>query len=264
MTEQPDGVTVITLTRRRPTLVRRAMRSVAAQRTDHPVHHVVLIDDCPDTRDALAAVADEHPGVDIRYMPRAAHEVSGPGRSSRLRNHGARTSADSWIAYLDDDNEWTPEHLDTLLACVREHEVQAAHSYVSLCNPDGTPYLRHEWPWARDREQARRIYADYLAKGILISGSNIVADRPGHHDEPADSSSWLFARELLLRVPFSEQFSPGDAANLIGEDDKMYWALVDRGESFACTRRATLRYYLGGYSNNVHGKTDETFSWANE
>jgi glycosyltransferase involved in cell wall biosynthesis len=258
------AVTVITLTRRRPTLVRRAIRSVAAQRTDHPIHHVVLIDDCPDTRTALAADDDEHRDVEVLYLPREPHEVSGPSRSSRLRNFGVRRSADRWIAFLDDDNEWTTDHVESLVTCAREHGVRAVHSYVSLLRADGSPYLEPRWPWARSDAEAKRTYLDHVTKGIIAPGSNVVGHRPGYHDEPADSSSWLLARELLLEVPFEERFTQADAENLVGEDDKMFWALVNRGEPIACTRRATLRYYLGGYSNSPSGKTDETFSWATE
>jgi hypothetical protein len=62
---------------------------------------------------------------------------------------------------------------------------------------------------------------------------NVVGDRPGFHDEPVDSSIWLLARQLLLEVPFEERFTRGDAENLVGEDDKMFWALIAKGEPMA-------------------------------
>ncbi|MFD2765827.1 glycosyltransferase [Micromonospora eburnea] len=258
--QDDGGVTVITLTRRRPDLVRRAIRSVREQRTAHPVRHLVLIDDCPATRDALDAA--QPAGTEVLYMPREYWEVSGPGRSSKLRNFGVRRATDRWIAFLDDDNEWTPDHLDTLITCAVETGARAVHSHVQLLNRDGTPYLEPRWPWAQNPDDAAEIYRDYVAKGIVTPGSNIVGDRPGFHDEPADTSSWLLDRRLLLEVTFAEEFSSSDAENLIGEDDKLFWALIDRGESIECSRRPTLRYYLGGYSNSPTGKTDETFSWA--
>ncbi|HEX6969470.1 MAG TPA: glycosyltransferase [Micromonosporaceae bacterium] len=265
MSDRPvESITVITLTRLRPSLVQRAMRSVRAQQTEHRVNHVVLIDDCPETQAALAAVTSDSRDVEVLYLPREPHEVSGPARSSRLRNFGVRRSTDRWIAFLDDDNEWTPDHLDSLVECAREHDVRAAYSHVALLNRDGTPYLEPRWPWARGAEEARQIYRDYLAKGILTPGSNVVGSRPGVHEETPDTSSWLLARDLLLEVPFQEHFSRSDAENLLGEDDKLFHALLARGEKLACTHRATLRYYLGGYSNSAGGKTDETFSWSTE
>lgn len=259
---EPQTITAVTLTRRRPALVQRAMRSVRAQRTGHAVRHLVLVDDCQDTMATLQPLAGRWPNAEIRYMPRKADETSGPGRSSRLRNWSARHSTSRWIAFLDDDNEWLPDHLELLVRCAVEHGVRAAHSHVRLMNRDGTPYLEPLWPWAHDAEEARAIYQDYAAKGICTPGSNIVRDRPGFFDEPVDTSAWLLARTLLLEVPFEDDFSATDADNRIGEDDKLFWSLVGRGEPLACSGTATLKYYLGGYSNNPLGRTDEGFSWA--
>jgi glycosyltransferase involved in cell wall biosynthesis len=259
-----ESVTVITLTRRRPLLVQRAIKSVQAQETVHSVHHLILVDDCPETRTLLDSVTGRHPNIEVLYMAREPHEVSGPGRSSRLRNFGVRRSADRWIAQLDDDNEWTADHLDLLIECAVGHAVRAVYSQLSLLNQDGTPYLAPLWPWARSQAEARDIYQDYVAKGICTPGSNIVRDRPGVLDEPVDTNAWLLSRELLLEVPFEERFTDSDARNLVGEDDKLFWTLVERREPIVCTRKATLRYYLGGYSNNPAGKTDESFSWATD
>jgi len=254
-----ETITVITLTRHRPELVQRAIRSVAAQRTMHTVRHVVLIDDCPDTRDALAG---RYPGVEVRYQPRRPDEVSGPGRSSRLRNLGVRDSPDTWVAMLDDDNEWTPDHLDSLVYCARSAGVRAAFSLVQLLTPDGAPYLEHRWPWARDPEEGARLYKEKVDQGVISPGSNITGNPPGVYAEPADTSSWLLARELLAEVPFDERFTARDADDLIGEDDKLFFALLARGEPMARSGRPTLRYYLGGYSNSATGRTDASFSWA--
>lgn len=259
-----ETLTVITLTRRRPVLVQRAIRSVQAQRTRHAVSHVVLVDDCPRTVATLASAAVGRPDLEIVPMPRQPHEVSGPARSSRLRNFGVRRAASRWIAFLDDDNEWAADHIQSLLECALANRVRAAHSHVGLLNEDGSPYLRPAWPWANSEAEAERLYRHYVEKGICAPGSNVIGDRPDLLDPAVDTSAWLLARQLLLEVPFEERFTQSDAEGLIGEDDKLFQALISRREPIACTRRATLRYYLGGYSNNRAGIVDETFSWATE
>ncbi|MEU5272473.1 glycosyltransferase family 2 protein [Streptomyces hygroscopicus] len=264
---RPESVTVVTLTRYRPVLVQRAMRSVRAQEADVPVRHLVLIDDSEQTLSALRDVAGEFPGCRIRYVPREPHEKSGPGRSSRLRNLGVRLSDSSWIAYLDDDNEWTPDHLQSLLDCAREHASRAVYSEVSLLDKDGAPYLEPRWPWANSVAQAERMYADYVAKGICVPGSNVIKDRPGTFEVPVDTSAWLLARDLLLEVPFEEEFSARDAEGLVSEDDKLYYRLVRGEEPMVCTGRATLRYYLGGYSNSgetVDPRERGSIAWASD
>jgi hypothetical protein len=232
--------------------------------TRHTVDHMVLVDDCPKTMAALNGTAPAGPGPEVICMPRELHEVSGPGRSSRVRNLGVQRAVGTWIAFLDDDNEWAVDHLELLVECALTHHVRAAYSQVSLVEVDGTPYLQPLWPWAHSRAEAERLYWEYVAKDICAPGSNVIRDRPDLNDPPVDTSAWLLARQLLLEVPFDEHFSRADAENLVGEDDKLFQALVSRGERLACTQRATLKYYLGGYSNNPAGKTDETFSWATE
>ncbi|MFI1012784.1 glycosyltransferase family 2 protein [Streptomyces sp. NPDC020965] len=265
--QPPESVTVVTLTRYRPVLVQRAMRSVRAQEAGVPVNHLVLIDDSPTTRSALAEVADDFPDCEVRYVPREPHETSGPGRSSRLRNLGVRHATGSWIAYLDDDNEWAVDHLASLLRCAREQGVRAAYSEVGLLNTDGTPYLEPRWPWANSTAEAERAYEEYAAKGIVVPGSNVIHDRPDVFDVPVDTSAWLLSRELLLDVPFEERFSASDAEDLVSEDDKLYYRLLERKERLACTGRATLRYYLGGYSNSletVDPAERTAITWASE
>jgi glycosyltransferase involved in cell wall biosynthesis len=258
----PERVTVITLTRRRPLLVQRAIGSVQAQRTRHLIHHLVLVDDCPQTMRVLEPLLGRWPGTEVRYMPREPQEISGPGRSSLLRNYGARHSAGAWVAYLDDDNEWLDDHLDGLVECAHQNAVSAAYSYVRLLTRDGAPYLEPRWPWAHSEAEAERIYRDAVAKGVCTPGSNVFRYLPEMAGDSPDTSAWLLSRDLLLEVPFEEKFTSEDARDMVGEDDKLFRALKRRGEPMACTGRATLRYYLGGYSNDPGGKTDETFSWA--
>jgi len=260
-----NHVTVITLTRRRPLLVQRAIRSVQAQKTQYALNHLVLIDDCPETLAVLEPLGPSWSNLEIIYMPREPHEVSGPGRSSRLRNIGVQRAVGNWIAFLDDDNEWLEDHIESLVTCALANQARAVHCQVRLLNPDGTPYLEPRWPWAQSKVEAERMYWEYVEKGVCIPGSNILGllrDRTNPIEPSADTSAWLLARRLLLEVPFEEYFSESDARDFVGEDDKLLMALVKRREPIGCTRQATLKYYLGGYSNNPSGVVDASFSWA--
>jgi glycosyltransferase involved in cell wall biosynthesis len=258
------GVTAITLTRHRPQLVQRAIASVQAQRTTFPVHHLVLVDDCRETEATLRAYDRRGGALEILFMSRKEGERSGPARSSRLRNFGVRRATTRWIAFLDDDNEWTPDHLQALVECALAHGTRAAHSHVALLHRDGRPYLEPLWPWAHTREEAALIYAQRVAQRVIVPGSNVVGGDVDLHEPPRetpDTSSLLLERDLLLEVPFEETFTEDDARDFVGEDVKLFRALVARREPLACTRRPTLRYRLGGYSND-RSYVDETFSWA--
>jgi glycosyltransferase involved in cell wall biosynthesis len=249
----PD-VTVVTLTRERPRLLRRAIASVAAQRCDAVVRHQVIIDDCTDTLQMLELATDLPPGVSWTAVRRRIEDEPKILRISRLRNLGVRLARSEWIAFLDDDNEWTVEHLATLLECASRDNVRAAHSYMQMLWPDGSPYLDSRKPWCHDEASGRAKYREWIERGIFESGSNIARDRmdPLGHPNPArtvDIGEWLLKRELLLAIPFAEEYTDLERKEFLGEDDKLMAGLLEADERISCSGMATLRYYLGGFSN---------------
>ncbi|MCP2258274.1 Glycosyl transferase family 2 [Streptoalloteichus tenebrarius] len=261
------SITVVTITRNRPGLLARAIRSVAAQERVDRVEHLVVVDDCAPTFAFLRHRRSLPDNLRWIVVSRSAGEVSGPGRSSRLRNLAVRVSEAEWIAFLDDDNEYTPDHLASLLARARATGCRAVHSHLVMLNQDGSPYLEQRSPWSREEAEGRAEYARMLAAGVVSVGSCVRRDRLDPLDVPdpvvsVDTGEWLLARELLLEVPFRDEFDADDAARSIGEDDKFARDLQARGEPVACTGKPTLRYYLGGYSNNFSVPFDSTFSWC--
>ncbi|MCB1028499.1 MAG: glycosyltransferase family 2 protein, partial [Microthrixaceae bacterium] len=118
-----DTVTVITLTRARPELALRAITSVRGQDYDDDVTHVVIIDECGESADVLGALKSS-PGRGLRIVqtkrlasehgPASATRGSVYGRMGRLINAAVAESRTRWIALLDDDNEFTPDHLRSL------------------------------------------------------------------------------------------------------------------------------------------------------
>lgn len=258
-------ISVITLTRYRPIEVQRAIWSVQNQ-TEPAAEHIVLVDGDPQIEESVKEFIDSN-GVDrckVHLVSRISSDTSGPGRASVLRNIGINMAANPWIAFLDDDNEWLPNHLASLKALACRCDSPAVYSEVSLLTATGKPYLEHKWPWAHTHEEAERKYWDYVAQGVLIPGSNVIHDRPEVRDVPVDTSAWLLDRELLLSMPFQENFSIDDARTLTSEDDKLFYSLLERGVRLACTNQPTLLYYLGGYSNTgTTVWTNEAIEWSN-
>jgi hypothetical protein len=88
---------------------------------------------------------------------------------------------------------------------------------------------------------------------------------PLDHPDPVrsvDTSAWLLARSLLLEIPFRDDFTDLDGETRTGEDDKLLADLINRREPIACSHKATLRYYLGGYSNNRNETFGGPFVWG--
>ena len=57
----------------------------------------------------------------------------------------------------------------------------------------------------------------------------MIHDNPEVNDIPVDTSAWLLKKELLLSIPFQDEFSAEDAEKLISEDDKLFYALKEKG-----------------------------------
>lgn len=263
------SITVITITRGRPHLLKRAMASMAGQLYEGPVSHLILVDDCPATASMLTSIADSSSSLfEWIHVGRTHVSVDGPSQLAPLRNLAVRLATSTYIAFLDDDNEFEPNHLATLANCAAVSGCRAVHSWRRLFLPDGAAYLEPRMPWKRDPEEGRRLYQELCAQDVFEVGSNMVRDRvdPKGHPNPArmvDMGEWLFERTLLLEFPFCEQYTYQDWLAVIPEDNKLLSMLVESGIPIASTEQATLRYYLGGYSNSFSTEPTSSIRWAN-
>lgn len=265
-------VTVLTVTRDRPNLLRRAIASVRRQDLGAPVEHLVISDDDPTVVDTVASEPST-PERQLRAerIPLPAQVVRRPGdrtfvypRLASLLNEGIRRARGEWIAFLDDDNEFEPEHLRTLLEVARGQGLRAVHSARQMVQADGAPYLRPIFPGAPTEDEGRRIYELMCGRGVWVRGTNILRDRvdPGPHtytnstvmgsDDPVflvDQNLWLIEARLLADVPVPENFTALDLELNTCPDDKLLQALVEHGIEIGRSDLPSVRYYLGGISN---------------
>ncbi len=102
-------VSVIIPTYNRPTLLPRALASVLNQTC--PDFEIVIVNDggyCPEGIHVSAGKTK------IRFVSK---NRGGPGSA---RNHGLAASDSEFVAYLDDDDEWFPFHLERLLSILNQ------------------------------------------------------------------------------------------------------------------------------------------------
>lgn len=123
-------VATIIATYRRPELLRRAIESALAQSVRD---HVVLVVD--DGGGLPELPADPR----IRLCSLSANtSVAGV-----VRNVGIRLTRSAYVAFLDDDNEWEPEHLDVALAVLAagpsDQRPDLVYTALRRISADGRP-----------------------------------------------------------------------------------------------------------------------------
>ena len=262
----PASVSVITVTRGRPKLLWRALASIGAQRGVHGILTcLVVVDDCDETRRLLSG-ARLPPWCVWTVDRRQPHTTGGPARLAALRNAAWEATGGSHVAFLDDDNEWTPGHVALLQDAVGSY-AGAAHSHRTIWTSDGRPYLDCLWPWRPDRDEAQRRWELMCRRGVTAMGSNVYRDRADPLEDvdgvrTVDTSEWLITRDIIDGTPFPTHYDRTDWEQRCFEDGKLLRQLLSAGIRPACTRQPTLRYYLGGYSNSLDAGLPVGIRWA--
>lgn len=269
-----DKITVITLTRGRRELLKRAIASVYFQDYIGYIDHLIIIDDCIETfKDLCGIESTSRRRLIPHFESRSTEEMTDRSarldlvypRIARLLNVGIHIADSRWIAFLDDDNEYEANHLSSLVDCAVQNNCSAVHSFRRIFQADGTPYLDRHFPWARNPEEGEQIYESMCSRGVWIRNSNILKDRAGPSGlapfknstilsarDPVflvDTSVWLLERSLLMRYPVPEVFSREDLQNNTAPDDKLLELLLENKIPIVSSGLPTLRYYLGGISN---------------
>lgn len=176
------AVTAVIPTRGRPRLLRRSLASVAAQ--THPDLELVVVVDGPDPEtERLLAGWSERPLTVVVNDP--------PVGGGEARNVGVRAAHGTWIAFLDDDDEWQPEkvahQLQHLQQAAAEQPGRDVVSYTQLItrSPAGDFIGPREVPGDEPFSEYLFVRSGWFKGGGRVQTSTIMAPR-----------------EFLLRLPF--------------------------------------------------------------
>ncbi|MGH2956787.1 MAG: glycosyltransferase [Solirubrobacterales bacterium] len=191
MSEAPS-VSVVIPTHQRRDLVRQAVRSVLAQ-TYRDFELIVVDDGSSDgTREALDGL---DPRIRYRWQPNRG--------AGAARNAGLRLARGSIVAFLDSDNLWTPEHLETLTRALEGHP-EADIAYTGLGRAGG-------------ETRVKAPIADLLHGNIVPFTSGVA-----------------LRREVALGADgFDERLA-------VGEDADLWMRLALRGSRFAIPPQRTV------------------------
>lgn len=120
------SLSVIIPTRDRPALLKRALGSIAAQWRDDM--EVIVVDDA-------SAMSCDLSGL---FPPNGLRTIRNgrPLGAAMARNAGIEVAQGRWVVFLDDDDDWEQEFVQTVLARLNGLENERAFCWCSIKNID--------------------------------------------------------------------------------------------------------------------------------
>jgi len=159
-----QGVSVVIPAYNAARFIEDSIKSVLSQ-TYKPLE-IIVVDD--GSRDETRTVVERYSG-DVRYL---YQDNAGP---SAARNHGVREAKGEWIAFLDSDDCWEPDHLESLIKHAQLH-ADAALIYCGkkIVDENGIRLERY-----RNQTQfpSGWIFSDLLFSNYVSSCSLVLVKR---------------------------------------------------------------------------------------
>ncbi|MEJ2697033.1 MAG: glycosyltransferase [Candidatus Sulfobium sp.] len=212
-------VSILVRTKDRPKLLRNALKSVALQ-TYRPVEVVVVNDGgCDLPVEELKKILD---GVSLNYI-----KVEKNRGRARAGNLAIKNAAGAYLGFLDDDDEFYPEHVGVLADVLEQLDFKIAYSDTILADLQYDP---------KNRELAKRnprIFAsrDFSRKELII-------------DNYIPLMSILFSRDVFDRLKgFDEEFDLYEDWDLLIRASKVF--------PFYHVRKATAEYLQWNVSSQI-------------
>jgi glycosyltransferase involved in cell wall biosynthesis len=242
-------ITVVIPTFRRGKSARPALDSALGQ--EGVDVQVILVDDASrdGTRDEIAAWAA--PNVRILDQPQNAGAPA-------ARQRGTEEATTRLVAYLDDDDRWTPTHLRGCLdALAASPEARWAYSGVLWVDPALEPL--YEQPLVAPADALPRL----LAGNGLVTPSAVVVERDlalevgGWDPRLRSIGDWDFVLRLVSRAPAAA--SAQHSVLYIRHDDSMSRTALDN----AATELALLveRHREMARGHGLRVRTGQFWRW---
>jgi glycosyltransferase involved in cell wall biosynthesis len=154
----------------RANLLPRAIKSVIDQ--TFPYWELIIVDDASkdDTEKVVKSFKDER----IRYIKRTKNS----GCDNRPKNDGLKASGCDYIAFLDDDNEYRPDHLAILYKEIRKDDItDVVYGDRWIISDPGCPNpIKPQIGFTHDFDPA------FLMERNFIDQSDVLVKREAFYD----------------------------------------------------------------------------------
>jgi len=225
-------VSVVIPTYKRPVALDRAINSVLAQ-TYSNVEVVVVDDNNPDTEGRLLT---EEKMLLYKNNPRVhyikhSHNKGG----SAARNMGARSSKSTYIAFLDDDDEYLPYKIQSQVQIL-----EAKGAEWAVCYSRYYSKKENEKPVESREHEEGYLYLEALSQKIcLAAGSNLLIKREAFESVGGFDESFIrnqdheILTKLLKRYMIAYSAEPGLIVHVHACDNPTNYELVI--EKYICS-----------------------------
>ena len=232
---------VIIPSRNRPSLLRAALASVAAQSCDSM--EIIVVDDGSDERhlgDYRAIVDEAAKPVRFHSLPRRTLG-HGPGHA---RNFAAARATGDYLSFLDDDDSWTdPSYLD---------RVEAALD----ANPGADLHLSNQTAFSGDERLPGPIWieelGDILHKGGLPGEQSVAVVTP---DQLLRCKGFAHLNTLVVRHSLFDAVAGFDEQLRWEEDRDLYLRLIDAAGMILYSPRFISRHNVPNPAERSNAST---------
>lgn len=228
-------VSVVIPTRGRPIVAMRAITSALSQ-TFESLEVIVVVDGLdPPTADLLEMIHD--PRLHTICL---AESMGG----SEARNIGVRAAKGSWIAFLDDDDEWLPEKIQA--------QVDASRSLSGPLVFIASRYIE------RSHQGDRVLPVRTLELGIPFSEFLFCRKDLRSGTGYVQTSTWFVSKQLMDLVPFTKGLQRNQ------DVDWMIHAMAQPECRFQILEKPLTIFHDHGGSDRVSKRPDWRFQydWA--
>jgi len=181
-------VSIVMSTYNRADRLKRAIKSIVGQ--TYPNWELIVVDDASkdNTENVVKSFKDER----IKYIKRKENF----GNDTRPKNEGIMQSTGEYVAFLDDDNEFRPDHLAVLLKGFKEDDRYDVY-YGDRWLTDDTGNIQPQLGFSRDFDPAMLMQRNFIDTSDVLIKRQALFDVGGWDERYKKYVDWNLWVRLL-------------------------------------------------------------------